>query len=140
MNEVLTPISYGELIDKITILEIKSERISAPEKLVNIRHELDRLNEIWNSHNNNKTDISHLWQQLREINGKLWNIEDDIRDCERAADFSEKFIELARAVYFTNDERSRVKYEINQLLGSALVEEKSYADYSRADVNQSDAN
>ncbi len=131
MNEVLTPISYGELIDKITILEIKSERISNTEKLANIRHELRRLNEVWEGHNDIKTDISLQWQQLSEINSKLWDLENDIRKCEKNADFGDNFIELARAVYLTNDERHRIKHEISQLLCSAIVEEKLYTDYSR---------
>lgn len=131
----MTPISFGELIDKITILEIKSERIADENKLKNVRHELALLNSVWKQHSDGKTDILPLWQALREINGKLWNIEDDIRDCERNADFGDQFIALARAVYFSNDERSRVKRKINLALGSLVVEEKSYADYSRDNNN-----
>lgn len=131
MNEVMTPISFGELIDKITILEIKSEKISAPEKLKNIRHELTLLNSVWDDCNSGEINISQQWQALQNINGKLWAIEDDIRDLERASDFGDEFIALARAVYFTNDERAQVKREINVALGSAVIEEKSYADYSK---------
>ncbi len=130
MNEVMTPISFGELIDKITILEIKSERITDEAKLKNIRYELGLLSSVWQQHNNDKTDISPQWKALREINSKLWVIEDDIRDLERGGDFGEPFIALARAVYLTNDERSNVKRDINLALGSTVVEEKSYANYS----------
>ncbi|MBL4852078.1 MAG: hypothetical protein JKY90_07345 [Gammaproteobacteria bacterium] len=130
MNEVMTPISFGELIDKITILEIKSERITDEAKLKNIRYELGLLSSVWQQHNNDKTDISPQWKALREINSKLWIIEDDIRDLERDGDFGESFIALARAVYLTNDERSNVKRDINITLGSTVVEEKSYANYS----------
>ncbi|PCH59827.1 MAG: hypothetical protein COC05_06035 [Gammaproteobacteria bacterium] len=131
MNEVMTPISFGELIDKITILEIKSERITDQDKLKNVRHELSLLSAIWQQHRDGKIDISQQWNALREINGKLWTIEDDIRDLERDANFGEEFIALARAVYFTNDVRAKQKREINIALGSTVVEEKSYADYSR---------
>lgn len=135
MNEVMTPISFGELIDKITILEIKSKKISDTEKLKNIRHELTLLNSVWDNCNVGKVDISQQRQALQEINAKLWVIEDDIRDLERVSDFGDKFIALARAVYFTNDERAKVKKEINIALGSAVVEEKSYADYARPEAN-----
>ncbi|MBL1432470.1 MAG: hypothetical protein COB94_003370 [Gammaproteobacteria bacterium] len=135
MNEVMTPISFGELIDKITILEIKSQRITDENKLKNIRHELKLLNTVWEQHHDGNADISQQWQALREINTKLWVIEDDIRDLERNANFNEKFIALARAVYFTNDERATIKREINVALGSTVVEEKSYADYLRPNNN-----
>lgn len=131
MSEILVPVSFGELIDKITILEIKSERISDPAKLVNVRRELDALNATWSSAPASRVDIAAQWQRLRDINTRLWDIEDHIRDKEREAAFDAQFIELARAVYVTNDERAEVKREINLKLGSSLVEEKSYQSYRR---------
>jgi hypothetical protein len=130
--ELLVPISPGELIDKITILEIKSQRMSDEKKLANVRTELKLLLETWQaSPLARQVDISADWTALREVNGKLWDIEDHIRDEERAGRFGARFIELARAVYVTNDERAAVKKRINLALGSALLEEKSYADYTR---------
>jgi hypothetical protein len=131
MAELLVPISPGELIDKITILEIKSARIADEQKLHNVRTELSLLNDTWKASPFSSTDISEEWAGLREVNARLWDIEDDIRDKERARAFDERFIELARAVYVTNDERAAIKRRINTRLGSALVEEKSYADYKR---------
>ena len=128
--ELLTPVSPGELLDKLTILEIKSERISDPDKLANIRHERELLERVWNDSGLSNDKVRELKDQLRTINETLWNIEDDIRDCERDGDFGERFVELARSVYRTNDRRSEVKKVINLELGSAIVEEKSYADYS----------
>ncbi len=124
----LVPTSLGELIDKITILEIKAERISDPGKRKNVFVELGALREL--TPLANSADISPLRAKLKEVNEKLWVVEDSIRECERVKDFGEKFIELARAVYVTNDERAKLKKEINLLMGSALVEEKSYTDYS----------
>ena len=121
--------SFGEFLDKITILEIKNERISDPAKLENVNRELNLLREIWTAHPASKTDISDEMARLKAINEKLWEIEDDIRDKERDKAFDQEFIELARAVYFTNDDRAAVKRELNLKLGSELVEEKSYADY-----------
>ncbi len=131
MAELLVPISPGELIDKITILEIKSERIEDAAKLHNVRTELALLTDTWKASPFSATDISADWNGLREVNAKLWDIEDDIRDKERAGDFGPGFIELARAVYFTNDVRAAIKRRINTALGSVLVEEKSYSDYTR---------
>jgi hypothetical protein len=131
MAELLVPISPGELIDKITILEIKSERIQDAAKLHNVRTELALLTDTWKASPFSATDISADWNALREVNAKLWDIEDDIRDKERAGDFGPGFIELARAVYFTNDVRAAIKRRINTALGSVLVEEKSYSDYTR---------
>jgi hypothetical protein len=131
MAELLVPISPGELIDKITILEIKSARIADEQKLHNVRTELSLLTDTWKASPFSSTDISEDWAGLREVNARLWDIEDDIRDKERAGAFDERFIELARAVYFTNDERAAIKRRINTRLGSTLVEEKSYADYKR---------
>ncbi len=125
------PISLGELIDKITILEIKAVNIDDAAKLKNVTHELDVLNAKVNSllDDAGQAKLAPLKQSLKDINQELWVIEDDIRDCERAKDFSDKFIQLARAVYFTNDKRAAVKKDINLAFGSELVEEKSYKDY-----------
>lgn len=126
---ILVEIPVGELIDKITILEIKAERIADDGKLANIRAELSTLAKTRDEALPASVALSDLTAKLKAINEKLWVIEDDIRDCERAKDFGPKFVELARAVYFSNDERARLKRDINQLLGSRLVEEKSYAPY-----------
>jgi hypothetical protein len=131
MPELLVPVSPGELIDKITILEIKSQRMSDPAKLHNVRTELALLNDTWRASPYSATDVGAEWAALREVNAKLWDIEDRIRDKERDHAFDDVFIELARAVYVTNDERAAVKKTINSRLGSTLVEEKSYADYTR---------
>ena len=129
-DQINVPISPGELVDKITILEIKKEFIKNDNKLKNINHEYDLLMQIYTTQISKTDGISELKNQLKEINLELWKIEDDIRDCEREKSFSDTFIELARSVYFTNDRRSKVKLEINLLLNSNLVEEKSYKDYS----------
>jgi len=131
MAELLVPVSPGELIDKITILEIKSQRMTDAAKLHNVRTELAMLNDTWRASPFSATDIGAEWSGLREVNAKLWDIEDDIRDKERAGEFDARFIALARAVYVTNDERAAIKRRINTKLGSVLVEEKSYADYAR---------
>ena len=131
MADVMTvPVSFGEVLDKITILEIKSERIADPEKVKNVRLELDELSANWNQVVQDQTAISNLRSQLKAVNGELWVIEDDIRDQEAAQDFGPKFIELARAVYVTNDKRAAIKKEVNLALGSRFVEEKSYQDYT----------
>ncbi|MDP2876417.1 MAG: DUF6165 family protein [Holophaga sp.] len=129
MSEILIPVSFGELLDKITILEIKSERMTDAVKLVNVRKELDALNTTWAAHPASKTDIRALNAALKAVNERLWVIEDDIRAQEKQQAFGAEFIRLARAVYFENDERSRVKKDINLALGSAYVEEKSYEEY-----------
>ena len=129
MSELLVPVSYGELLDKIAILEIKSERMSDPEKLANVRKELTALERIWMAHPPSKTDIVELRAKLKAVNERLWVIEDDIRVQEKAQAFDAEFIRLARAVYFENDERARIKKDINLALGSDYVEEKSYQDY-----------
>ena len=131
MAELLVPISPGELIDKITILEIKSQRMTDAVKLHNVRTELSLLSDTWKASPFSATDISAEWAGLRDVNAKLWDIEDRIRDQERDGRFDAEFVELARAVYFTNDERAAIKKQINTRLGSALVEEKSYADYKK---------
>lgn len=126
----LVPQSWGEIIDKITILEIKSEKLSDHDKLANVRRELGALTEVRERHFPAHAGLAALSANLKSVNEALWTIEDDLRDCERAKDFGEKFVLLARAVYVTNDRRAAVKREINALLGSALVEEKSYAAYA----------
>lgn len=129
MAEIHVPISPGELIDKLTILEIKSERMSDARKLANVRLELKLLSETWAASDYAKVDIRAEWAELKRINGQLWDIEDEIRDEERHQRFGEQFIKLARAVYFINDDRAAVKRQINDKLGSKIVEEKSYSDY-----------
>ena len=122
-------ISIGEFFDKITILEIKKERISNADKLVNINKELDGLNELLTRLPFTRDDVSQEVAELKKINEALWEIEDDIRDQESQKTFGEKFVELARAVYITNDKRSDIKRDINLKLGSDFVEEKSYEEY-----------
>ncbi len=129
MSTISIPISHGELIDKITILEIKSQRIADAAKLANVRVELDLLNATWNADAASRTDISAERAGLREVNEALWDIEDRIRLKEKAKAFGAEFIELARSVYVTNDQRAALKRAINEKLGSTLVEEKSYEDY-----------
>ena len=128
-NAIKVEIAPGELIDKITILDIKSERIDDPEKLKNVRHELGILKKTQEESVSLSPKLDELTAGLKGVNEQLWEIEDDIRLCEGAKDFGKKFIELARAVYITNDERARLKRQINELLGSAIVEEKSYKPY-----------
>lgn len=122
-------ISPGELIDKITILQIKTERIADAAKVDNVRRELDLLMKAWTDSVTTGPQVEELAARLKGINEKLWVIEDDIRDCERAKDFGPRFVELARAVYRTNDERMSVKREVNMLFESGIVEEKSYQPY-----------
>ena len=129
MSLIETPVSFGELIDKITILEIKSRRITDDAKLANVRNELDLLNATWANDVASHTDIADERGRLLAVNELLWDIEDKIRLKERAQEFDQAFIELARAVYFRNDERAAFKREINLKLGSKLIEEKSYQDY-----------
>jgi hypothetical protein len=129
MNTIAVPVSFGELIDKMTILEIKTERIGDAAKVANVRTELDMLNETWAAHGASGTDIRAERARLRAVNEALWDIEDRIRVKEKAKAFDADFVELARSVYVRNDERAAVKREINLKLGSTLVEEKSYQDY-----------
>jgi uncharacterized protein with von Willebrand factor type A (vWA) domain len=129
MSEILVPVSFGELLDKIAILQIKSERMNDEVKLVNVRKELDALSATWLGHPAATTGIVELRAALKAVNERLWVIEDDIRICEKRRSFDDEFVRLARAVYFENDERARIKKEINLALGSAYVEEKSYQDY-----------
>jgi len=125
---VMVEVSWGELIDKHTILEIKSERMSDEAKVRNVRIEMEAL-AASRAQARRTPGVDALEAQLKAINEELWVIEDRIRDCERAKDFGPTFIELARAVYFTNDRRAAVKRQINDLLGSGIVEEKSYQPY-----------
>ena len=129
MNEILIPISPGELLDKITILQIKAERIVDPAKVANVKTELDMLSKVWSEAVEVDAEITALTAELKSVNEALWEIEDDIRDEERGRRFGERFIELARAVYVTNDERAHAKKKVNLHLNSTIVEEKSYQDY-----------
>jgi chaperonin cofactor prefoldin len=129
MNEILIPMSPGEILDKITILQIKAERISDPAKVANVQTELEMLSAVWNDAVEVDTEITALTAELKSINQALWEIEDDIRDEERGKRFGERFIKLARAVYVTNDDRANAKKKVNLHLNSNIVEEKSYQDY-----------
>jgi hypothetical protein len=129
MNTLLTPVSPGELIDKLTILVIKSQRMTDPTKLANVGTELQLLRACWAGSQWAGTDIKADETALLAVNERLWDIEDRIRDKERAKAFDKEFIELARAVYIENDQRAAVKKRINTALGSTIVEEKSYAAY-----------
>ena len=128
---LLIPASVGELIDKITILEIKQQRIADAAKQLNISRELQALMAVVEEQELGYPSgaLAELGQQLSAVNQQLWDIEDDIRECERQADFGTRFVELARAVYHRNDERAALKRRINEQCGSELVEEKSYAAY-----------
>ncbi|MGO9425237.1 MAG: DUF6165 family protein [Steroidobacteraceae bacterium] len=129
MNEIKVPVSPGELLDKITILRIKSRRMTDAEKLANVRLELDALESLWSGSAYALIDVERDVNALLAVNERLWSIEDDIRDKERAQDFGADFIRLARAVYIENDERAAIKRRLNLKLGSALIEEKSYREY-----------
>jgi Family of unknown function (DUF6165) len=129
-HDILVPISVGELMDKITVLEIKSERIKNPAQLKNIVHELEALRAVRLGYID-RAMLDKLSAELKTVNAKLWDVEDAIRDCDARGDFGAPFIELARAVYRLNDERSRLKKAINLASGSRLVEEKSYKSFQR---------
>ncbi len=129
MSEILVPVSFGELLDKISILQIKSERMTDPAKLANVRNELSALEKTWMAHPAAGGDIVALRAQLKAVNERLWVIEDDIRIKEKARQFDDAFVQLARNVYIENDTRARIKKDINHALGSSYVEEKSYQDY-----------
>ena len=129
MKDILVPISPGELLDKITILRIKSARMTDETKLRNVRLELDLLEQTWRDSGAAIPEVAEDEVQLQRVNEALWDIEDKIRDKELAGQFDAEFIELARAVYVTNDERAAVKKRINVALGSRIVEEKSYKPY-----------
>ena len=128
-DHILVPTAPGELIDKLTILRLKEERITDPAKVANVRVEKAALMQTADAQVPPSAELSALWDELYDINADLWIIEDDIRDLEMAKDFGDAFIRLARAVYITNDRRADVKKKINLLLGSNLIEEKSYADH-----------
>ena len=129
MSLIKIPVSHGELLDKITILEIKSEHITDPGKLSNVGRELELLESIWQASPASAQDLAGARARLKAVNEKLWKIEDRIRLREKARNFDQEFIELARAVYYNNDDRATIKREINVNLGSELMEEKSYRDY-----------
>jgi hypothetical protein len=135
-QDVLVPISVGELIDKIVILEIKSERIKNANQLANIANELGALRAV-RLGDVDRARLEALSAELKRVNAKLWDVEDSIRECDARGDFGDDFIELARAVYRFNDERARLKKAINVELGSRLVEEKSYKSFQREDPGQS---
>jgi Family of unknown function (DUF6165) len=126
--QIIVPVSAGELLDKISILRIKASRIADPDKLHNVRHELRALEQVVEAIPVTEELLGEWLDRLVDINSQLWEIEDDIRACEAADDFGPRFIELARAVYRTNDLRANLKREINEESGSELVEEKSYVD------------
>ena len=135
-QDILVPISVGELMDKITILEIKSERIKNQGQLENIARELSALRAV-RLGGVDRAVLDKLGAELKRVNAELWDIEDAIRECDARGDFGEKFIELARAVYRLNDERARLKKAINLASGSRLVEEKSYKSFDRERPEQS---
>tara|TARA_B100001109_G_scaffold95172_1_gene77369 strand:- start:2330 stop:2716 length:387 start_codon:yes stop_codon:yes gene_type:complete len=123
-------VSNGELLDKLTILELKMSNISDDKKLINVKKEFNELSPLAELlFEKFKDELLIKYKELALINSQLWKIEDDIRECEKNKNFGEKFVELARAVYFTNDKRSDVKKQINILTGSGFIEEKSYEDY-----------
>ena len=129
MNDILVPVSPGELLDKITILRIKTARMTDAAKVANVRLELSLLEQNWREAVGHDTDVSADERALQAVNERLWVIEDDIRDKERTQSFDARFIELARAVYMENDERAAIKKRVNLKLGSRIVEEKSYQPY-----------
>ena len=129
MNSPQIPISWGELLDKITILQIKLENLTSQGALNNVARELKQLQTIFSQSCPETIQPKELELELKKINQQLWDIEDKIRDKEKHKSFDDEFIQLARSVYITNDERSRIKRRINETFGSDLIEEKSYADY-----------
>ena len=129
MNKILVEVSVGELLDKISILEIKKQKISDPESLKIINSEYLVLNEQAKKNVSKNPKLTSLFNELKEINLKLWHIEDDKRMCEKNSDFGEKFIKLSRDVHFLNDKRAKIKLEINNLTGSKIKEIKEYTNY-----------
>lgn len=127
-------VSAGEFLDKLTILEIKSERIRDVEKLRNVRAELKLLRAAWERSPLSRTDVSSPLEALKRVNEALWDIEEKIRLKEAAGEFDDEFVRLARSVYQTNDRRAEIKRELNRLLGSRLIEEKSYPDYDPPEI------
>ncbi len=130
MSMISTPVSFGEVLDKITILEIKVKNINDDEKRANVKNELNILLNTWEKHVESNNEINTLKQKLKDINQSLWDIEDNIRIKESKNEFDDEFIQIARSVYVVNDQRAAAKKEVNILLGSELVEEKSYQDYN----------
>ena len=129
MNKIIVEVSIGELFDKISILEIKKEKIKDPEKLKYITDEHSILKSQLNKNIKSNEKIEKLFQSLKDINSKLWIIEDDKRQCEKEKDFGEKFIKLSRDVHFLNDDRAKIKLKINDLTGSKIKEIKEYTSY-----------
>ena len=129
MNKIIVEVSIGELLDKISILEIKQEKIKDPEKLKFINNEYSILKDQLEKNVKSDEKMNSLYQSLKEINAKLWNIEDDKRQCEKDKDFGEKFIKLSRDVHFLNDDRAKIKLEINNHTGSTIKEIKEYTSY-----------
>ena len=129
MNKIIVEVSIGELLDKISILEIKKEKIKDPEKLKFISNEHSILKDQLENNVNSDDKLENLFQELKEINAKLWVIEDNKRECERNKDFGEKFIKLSRDVHFLNDDRAKIKLEINNHTGSSIKEIKEYTSY-----------
>ena len=129
MNKILVEVSVGELLDKISILEIKKEKISNPDSLKFINNEYDILKDQFNKNVKVDDKLNKLFKSLKEINGKLWIVEDDKRMCEKNSDFGEKFIKLSRDIHFLNDSRSKIKLEINNHTGSKIKEIKEYTTY-----------
>jgi len=129
MSTVSTPMSVGELLDKITILEIKAQKIKDQDKLKNINHELQLLTKTWQQTDLICAKTDELKQALKTVNLRLWKIEDDIRIFEKNKNFTDEFVQLARSVYYENDERASIKKQINEVTGSELTEEKSYKSY-----------
>ena len=129
MSKILAEISAGEFLDKLSILEIKLNKIKDPISLNEVKKEYEILNETKNKNINFSKEIVILYKNLKETNEKLWEIEDEIRLCEKNSDFKDKFIQLSRDVYFTNDKRSKTKSEINKILGSNIKEVKQYSQY-----------
>ena len=129
MSKILTEISAGELLDKLSILEIKLNKINNPALLKEIKKEYNIINETKQKNINSSNEINVLYIKLKKINEQLWEIEDKIRSCEKNSDFNDKFIQLARNVYIENDKRSKIKLEINEVLGSNIKEVKQYTEY-----------
>ena len=129
-DTILVPIAPAELFDKIAILEIKEQRISDPEKLKNVRYELKLLRDIFDKHIKPTPELDMLFDKLRELNAKGWDIEDGKRRCEKEKRFDDEFVQYARGAFKNNDERAAVKKEVNLILGSKIVEEKSYEKYN----------
>ncbi len=129
MSKILTEISAGELLDKLSILEIKLNKIKNPSFLQEVKREYDILNKTKNNNISSSDKIDILYKNLKKINEKLWKIENEIRLCEKNSDFNDKFVQLARNVYIENDKRSKIKLEINKVLGSNIKEVKQYTEY-----------